>query len=58
VAPAALPTITTDPGARLTAAHALASDLERDLHVEHPDLADVVGHTEACPVPPDSDAAD
>jgi divalent metal cation (Fe/Co/Zn/Cd) transporter len=46
VGPVALVTITTDPGARLAAAHALASDLERDLRIEHPELADVVVHTE------------
>jgi divalent metal cation (Fe/Co/Zn/Cd) transporter len=44
-------TITTDPGARL------ASDLERDLRIEHPELADVVVHTEPRPGPPSSDAA-
>jgi len=46
VGPVALLTITTDPGARLAAAHALASELERDLRLEHPELADVVVHTE------------
>jgi cation diffusion facilitator family transporter len=46
VGPVALLTITTDPGGGLAAAHALASDLERDLRLEHPELADVVVHTE------------
>ncbi len=46
VGPVALLTITTEPGARLAAAHELAGDLERDLRLEHPELADVVVHTE------------
>jgi cation diffusion facilitator family transporter len=46
VGPVALLTITTEPGVRLGGAHALASDLERDLRLEHPELADVVVHTE------------
>jgi cation diffusion facilitator family transporter len=56
VGPVALLTITTDPGARLAAAHALAGDLERDLRLEHPELADVVVHTEPRPGPPISEA--
>jgi cation diffusion facilitator family transporter len=46
VGPVALLTITTDPGAGLAAAHMLASDLERELRIDHPELADVVVHTE------------
>jgi cation diffusion facilitator family transporter len=56
VGPLALLTITTDPGARLAAAHTLASDLERDLRLEHPELADVVVHTEPRPGPPSVEA--
>lgn len=56
VGPVALLTITTDPGARLAAAHTLASDLERDLRIEHPELADVVVHTEPRSGPTNSGA--
>lgn len=46
----ALLSITAGVGADLAAAHELASQLERELRLQHPELADVVVHTE-----PDSD---
>jgi hypothetical protein len=55
--PVALLTIRTGPGARLAVAHAVANDLERDLRIEYPELADVVVHTAPRPAPPNSDAA-
>jgi cation diffusion facilitator family transporter len=42
----ALLSITAASGADLADAHALASRLERDLRIEHPELVDVVVHTE------------
>lgn len=46
VGPVLFLTVGTDATAGLLAAHDLASDLERDLRIAHPRLADVVVHTE------------
>ncbi|MEV4419895.1 cation diffusion facilitator family transporter [Patulibacter sp. NPDC049589] len=46
VGPVLFLTVATDAAAGLLAAHDLASDLERDLRIAHPRLADVVVHTE------------
>ncbi len=46
VGPVLFVTVPTDPASTLGAAHDLASDLERELRIEHADLADVVVHTE------------
>lgn len=50
VGPVLFLTVATDAAAGLAAAHDLASDLERDLRIAHPRLADVVVHTEPSPV--------
>ncbi|WP_026910618.1 cation diffusion facilitator family transporter [Patulibacter minatonensis] len=46
VGPVLFLTVATDATAGLLAAHDLASELERDLRIAHPRLADVVVHTE------------
>jgi divalent metal cation (Fe/Co/Zn/Cd) transporter len=40
-------TLGVEPGASLSAAHRLASELEEELRQRIPDIADVVIHTEA-----------
>lgn len=49
VGPVLFLTVATDAEAGLLAAHDLASELERDLRIAHPRLADVVVHTEPGP---------
>ncbi|MSW49821.1 MAG: cation diffusion facilitator family transporter [Actinobacteria bacterium] len=49
VGPVLFLTVATDAAAGLLAAHDLASELERDLRIAHPRLADVVVHTEPGP---------
>jgi cation diffusion facilitator family transporter len=49
VGPVLFLTVATDVEAGLLAAHDLASELERDLRLAHPRLADVVVHTEPGP---------